>query len=560
MRRAIPWLVSDFVFLLPLVLGPQVVAQAGADSTAASAEAQRAVPAAAEALKFTNKGQLVLVPVVVTGDHGEYVGGLGRDAFKIEEGKKARETAIFEEVKTVAPKAKARAEILAGRSNFNDSDLHVTVVVLDMVNTPYLYVPGGKQHLVDFLSRILSNSLQRGEPTAMFGLGKNGLTLLHPFTSDTAVLVEALRHVEPEMGAHKLKESPPTVAGQSADMQRAVYETAQRISDFINERPTVGFYQRDFVWTTLDAMAQVGHAYPAIPGRKTLIWASGGLPFQIDDMEEFARLGPQTMEKYAAAWRALDEAGVAGYPVDLAELADRGSSLYVRFRATSHSRDTLNSFADATGGTACLKTTEVERCIAGAEDDSHAYYLLGYYLPANDKKAGWRKLKVNVAAAGVHVRARQGFYVPDAAEKAAETSERRMLDALRSPVDFTGVRFNVREVPVSTGSKPVAAEKSLHKFSVRVAGNSIVVDAQNGNAIDMTLVAVAFAANGKNAGNTELHMTSRLPPEKVGELRKSGIQGTALLELAPGNYDIHFVVRDNQNGGIGSVVYPLEVK
>ncbi len=551
MARAMLRLVCGLVLIFPFLTGARVVAQAGAGPAAA-----------AEELKFTSKTQLVLVPAVVTGDHGQHVGGLGRDAFKIEEGKKPREATIFEEMKTIAPAEKARAATLAGRSNFTDSDVgnwRLTVVVLDMLNTGYLYLPGGKQHLVDFLSKVLSTSLQRGEPTAMFGLGTSGLKLLHPFSSDTAVLVEALRHVQMDIGAHPIRE-PVVLAGQSAGMQKAVNETAQRISDFINERPPVRFLQRDLVWTTLNAMTQIAHAYSAIPGRKSMIWASGRLPFMIDDPDWFAVLGPQTAEKYDEAWRALVTAEIAAYPVDLSGLDDRNSSAYVRFGPASRARDSLITLADATGGTACMKTTEVADCMARAVDDSQAYYLLGYYLPANDQKPGWRKLKVRVEATGAQVRAREGFYVPGPTKDTPEERHREIEDAMRSPVDFTGVRLNVREIPVSAGSKPAAPGRSLHEFSVGVLGNSVSVDAGRGNAIDMTLVAVAFAPNGANAGHTELHMATQLPPDRVDVLRKSGIQGTPLLELAPGKYDIRFVVRDNLNGGIGSVVYPLEVK
>jgi VWFA-related protein len=551
MWRSMLRLVCGLALIFPLLTGAPVSAQAGAGPAAA-----------AEEPKFTSKTQLVLVPVVVTGEHGEFVGGLGRDAFKIEEGKKAREATIFEEVKTFAPAAPARAATLAGRSNFTDSDVQnwrLTVVVLDMLNTGYLYLPGGKQHLVDFLSKILSDSLQRGEPTAMFGLGTNGLTLLHPFSSDTAVLVEALRHVQMDIGAHPIRE-PVVLPGQSAGMQQAVNETAQRISDFINEGPALRLVYRDLVWTTLDAMTQIAHAYSAIPGRKTMIWASGRLPFMIDDPDWFAHMGPQTTEKYDEAWRSLVAAEIAGYPVDLSGLDDRNSSAYVRFGPASRARDSLITLADATGGTACMKTTEVAECIARGVEDSHAYYLLGYYLPANDQKEGWRKLKVKVEATGAQVRARAGFYVPSPTKDTPEARHREIEEAMRSPVDFTGVRLNVREIPVSAGSKATAPGKSLHQFSVGVLGKSVSVDAGKSNAIDMTLVAVAFAHDGANAGHAELHMAAQLPPDRVEALRKSGIQGTPLLELAPGKYDIRFVVRDNLSGGIGSVVYPLQVK
>lgn len=50
-------------------------------------------------------------------------GGLGREAFKIEEHGKAREAALFEEVKTVAPDTKSRPALaIPARSNFNYAD------------------------------------------------------------------------------------------------------------------------------------------------------------------------------------------------------------------------------------------------------------------------------------------------------------------------------------------------------------------------------------------------------------------------------------------------------
>jgi hypothetical protein len=221
---------------------------------------------------------------------------------------------------------------------------------------------------------------------------------------------------------------------------------------------------------------------------------------------------------------------------------------------------TLRAFADATGGIPCVNTNDLEKCFAHAIEDSRSYYLLGYYLPSDDQKPGWRKLKVKVAAEGAHVRARQGFYVPGPAEDTPEARQRQMVDALRLPVEFTGVRLNVRELPVSAGTKPVAAGKSIHEFSVGVIGNSITVDTEDGNAVDLTVVLVAFSAKGKNAGQAEHQVTAKLPPEMLAKIRKTGLGVKQSLELAPGKYDVRFAVRDNLNGEIGSVGYPLEVK
>jgi len=540
MRRAMLRLVCGVIFVISFLSGSRAVAQAGADQTAGT-----------QVRKFAGRTQLVLVPVVVTDEHGKHVSGLGRGAFKIEEGKKEREATIFEEVKTVAPETEARAAKVAGYSNFAVSDVHnwrVSVVVLDLLNTGYMYWPGGKEHLVDFLSKTLANVLESGEPVAMYALGTKGLKQLHPFTSDTAVLVEALRHVQARVGPEKIDE-PPAAPGESAERHKEVVETAQRISDFFNDRPAVRFNGRDLARTTLEAMKQIADGYAAIPGRKTLIWASGGLPLPMDDPDRIDKLGLQTGAIYDRAWRALVASEIAAYPVDLDLVSDRSSSMF--------RRDSLTTLAQATGGNACIKKTEMEACMARALEDSHAYYLLGYYLPENDQKAGWRKLKVTVEATGAEVRARNGFYTPGPAVDNEEARQGDIVDALHSPVNYTGVRMNVREMPVSGGP---AGGQRRQEFSVRVLGSSVTVDAQNGNAMDMTMVAVAFTESGANAGHAELHIGDKVPADKLEELGKFGVRGTPSLELGPGKYNIRIAVRENLSGRMGSVAFPLEVQ
>lgn len=570
-----------FSFLSHSQLLSQINQDAKAPGSAAkqvSAEVKSAAPAATP--KFTSRSQLVLVPVVVTGKNGDHVGGLRRDAFKIEEHGKVREATIFEEVKTVAPAAKARqAGTVEGRSNFSYGDAkswRMTVVVLDMLNTPFLYQAEGKRQLI----RYLSKSLEREEPTTLFGLGGNGLRQLHSFSTDTGVLIEALKKVKGQVSPDEINEqSEATIADMTVDDSSA---EAQQISDFVNDTEAItnAFYQREAIRTTLTAMTQIAHAYAAIPGRKTLIWASGGFPFTIDDPLAFARMGNDMVEKYEETWRALVSADIAVYPVDVTGLAvwagaasrnfdlsrsrpgnrfGSNSAMSIPYDKAAQKQATLRAFADATGGTACVNTNDIEKCFARAVDDSRAYYMLGYYLPSDDQKPGWRKLKVKVASEGVHVRARQGFYVAGPLEETPELRRRQLVDALRAPVEFTGVRLKVRETPVAAGTK-AAVGKSLHEFEVDVLGDSVRVDDQSGNAVDLTVVAVAFSANGKNGGQTELHVATKLAPERLAKIRLSGLAVRPSLELAPGKYELRFAVRDNLSGETGSVEYPLEAR
>jgi hypothetical protein len=262
--------------------------------------------------------------------------------------------------------------------------------------------------------------------------------------------------------------------------------------------------------------------------------------------------------KYEETWRDLNSAGFSIYSVDVSDLAGFKGSL-ISYGSTNRKQQTLRQFAYETGGLPCVGIgIDIEKCFVHAVADSSSYYLLGYYLPSNDMKPGWRKLKVKVE--GVHgsdVRARSGFYVSGAAEETAAIRHRKLAEALSSPVEYTGVRFNVREVPAE--GKTATAGKSWHAFEVGVLGNSITVDELKGNAVELSVVAVAVGSDGKDHGHLDHQMSAKLQPEMVAKFRKTGLSTVQPLELAPGKYDVRFAVRDNLNGEIGTVGYPLVV-
>ena len=51
-----------------------------------------------------------------------------------------------------------------------------------------------------------------------------------------------------------------------------------------------------------------------------------------------------------------------------------------------------------------------------------------------------------------------------------------------------------------------------------------------------------------------------MAPEKFAKLKSEGVDYAGDLHLAPGNYLVRFVVRDNQSGRMGSVTAPLAVE
>lgn len=547
MNRAILRSASVLVFLVSLFSNAQLWAQAAkAESTA-----RQATPA--DIPTFTSRTQLVLVPVMVKGKKGEHISGLGRDAFKVEEQGKPRTVATFEEVKPVAAGVKASiGPQLVGRSNFNFENAprgHMTIVVMDLLNTPYLYMGDGKRRVIEMLAK----TLPANEATVVFGLGVHGLKQLYAPTADTAGLLAAMQGVKGATVMAMNGQPSADEALSNAEFNNPI-QTAE--SGGLRGGLHLGGDLQDTSWTTLTALSQIASAYSTIPGRKTLIWASAGM----SGRPSLGMSHTTLLNKIEDIWRELNAADIAVYSVDVSGLSSFNGTL-TRYGALAERERSLRTFAEETGGKSCAGTAvDIEKCLVHSFDDAGSYYLLGYYLPYDEQKPGWRKLKVKVSSDEAHVRAREGFYVSNVKRETPEQRQRKLLDALQSPVELTGVRLNVREVPVGPGIKSASAGASQHEFAIGVVGDSVTVDEQNGNAVDLSVVAVAFARDGKEHGRIDHQMTSKVQPELLQRFRKTGLSTRQSLDLARGNYIIKFAVRDNLTVEIGTVEYPLEVK
>ena len=538
-----------------------------------------------ELAKLSARTDLVLVPVLVT-SAGKHVPGLQKDAFRIEENGKTRSISVFDEVTTEKLPTHAKEDPSQAHSNFlvrEEQPWRLTAVVLDMINTPAMRQADAKKQLIDYLLR----SASREEPMAIFGLNGSGLHQLHPFTKDTQVLIAALQKLKVSLSSQE-QTQPPEVftddpsAEQASDEEQLMSDFMQELSDNLSAD-----YQRFATRQTLIAMRQLSHALDAVPGRKTLIWASAGFPFTIDDPRSFARQGDDLQTEYQETWRAFNSANVAVYPVDLSALefstrslpsANSGvsstqinnirgingakSAMRLTYDQSSQQQLTLHAFADATGGRACITVEELDKCFTEAVDDSRAYYLLGYYL-GGDTQPGWRKLKVKVVGDGLHTRYRSGFYVTPKVEDSTDLRRKQFVEALAAPVQYTGLRLNVRRMQPSSGD-PVSSsgggQKKPAEFMLGVMGDSITIDRQRGNAVDLEVIALAFDSSRKSVGTTAQAVATELKPEALQKTLQTGLGIPVKLELAPGKYEVKIAVRDNLSGILGTVSMPVDLK
>lgn len=93
-----------------------------------------------------------------------------------------------------------------------------------------------------------------------------------------------------------------------------------------------------------------------------------------------------------------------------------------------------------------------------------------------------------------------------------------------------------------------------------VMGNSIMIDREKGNAIDLEVITLAFDSNHKSVATTSQAIATGLKPEMMQKTLQTGLGIPEKLDLPPGKYEVKFAVRDNFSGFLGTISVPIELK
>ncbi len=437
---------------------------------------------------------------------------------------------------------------------------------MDLLNTPFLSQARARNEMLDFLSK----SLTLNEPAALLAITNEGIREIHPFTTDTKVLMAALRCVRGKVSPIETTGSDGNYLNEQELKEVAQEEGALAALEAKSNAVFNDVQQRNAIRSTMMAMEQVAQAYAGIPGRKTMLWATSGFPFLLDDPWNRQSAGTDMIHYYKHAWRAMSDANIAIYPITAEGLVNyeyersfdvtragmrRGVSRMPsmdRYRLTV---DSLRNFADATGGKACVDRNDLSKCFAEARQDSKQYYLMGFYLGSETRKPGCHKLKVQVNRERVTARSRSGYLVGDPKNGGLHDLEVQLATALISPLDYTGVAMDVRWLGQTQDNGKTKAQ-----FAVKLPISAFTIDVTNKNAFSLRIAAMAFTLQGKPGPEISKVVMGNLKAESVAEITAGGFTYKDEISVPPGKYNVRFMIRDNQRGRLGTVSAPLEAK
>lgn len=309
----------------------------------------------------------------------------------------------------------------------------------------------------------------------------------------------------------------------------------------------------------LNILARAVDALRTARGRKSVVLLSKGFIYDTE------------MRGFKEVSRAAREANVAIYFIDARGLEAGASQFSAQAIGPTDPRDIgpaianlhyesagAVSVAEESGGFAVENTNDLSAAFKRIAAESTQYYLLGY-VSTNLKRDGrFRRIEVKVKRPGVKVRARRGYYAPDAGTAAVtrvglDPDVQRALDAPREiadvPIRVSALVFEERQPGLA--SVMLATETDVRRFGFTPQAGRMA------NVLEFAAVVTNRTTGevAKFGQSVEMSLT----PDTLRTLEKAWYPVAHEFELAPGTYEARIAVRDRNSGRVGSVTHPFQV-
>ena len=412
---------------------------------------------------------------------------------------------------------------------------------------------------VDAAKNYVNKQMQPADLVAMVSMS-TGLSLDQDFTSDKNAILRVLAAYNGDDTTGFANGGTGSTDGTSDD--------------------TTAFAADDTEYNSLNtdrellAIRSIAKSLEHVDQRKSMLYFSGGLTRNGIENQASLRAATNEAAKANLAIYSVDSRGLQAMPPggDASKGSLRGSGAYngsaitAQFNANFSSQETLATLSTDTGGKAFFDSNDFAPAFQQVQNDTEAYYILGFKSTDQRRDGSYRHLTVKVNRPDVKLEYRPGYFAPaDFQHQKTEDREIALQEQLRSDVPATDVAVYLQAlyfrandargdlfVPVSLivpGSQiPFAKVKDLDKASLDIMGT--VRRPVGKNADVCAINTTEDEHNFVSVGN--IRDTVKLSVNQAQQVERKNIQYSTGFTLAPGCYQLKFVVRENQTGAMGS--------
>ena len=401
----------------------------------------------------------------------------------------------------------------------------------------------------DAAVKFLKAQMKPPDLVAVVTFGPN-LSVLANFTNNRAILDKAVAQLIP--GVSSGIANPLYAAAQNGE-----YDVQQYTGDaYTADETEFNVFNTDQKLVAIEGLANV---LASIPGRKALVEFTGGITQTGEENRAELQAATDAANRADISIYSIDARGMYSTPPggDVTTAAPSGTSMFSGasvFHQTDQredSRDTLATLSTDTGGRAFFDLGDLSDAFPKIQQENGGYYLIGYDLPADAKLDGrWHAVRVKVKIPGARVRYRNGYYAPrDFQHLEKESRDQQLADALNSEnpevdlpiaVETSVFRLNDQQcyVPISIKLSPRALDWA-QKHDRREAAFDFAVE-------------VRAMPSGQSVAALKDTISVRLDPQRFEEVSHSNLVYQGGVVLAPGNYRLKLVAREDESGKIGT--------
>lgn len=592
-----------------------------AATPAATAPATASAPTPAVAKEspapvFHAQARLVQVDISVVDPLGRPVQGLSANDFTVLEDGKSQQVRAFEVHSGAAPAASQNGQPEAKRLPENTftnrsevtRDESLSILLLDLLNTDVPDQAFARKQMIKYLKE-----LPRGRRLGLFLLSKR-LEMVRGFTDDSATLLSTVEKILTDRSFLFTSEAerqdwqgftnqigtvaaPSINAPAAANVPNIANQTGMDLGSAgartRSNNAMEAARREQSVLFTLKSMGDIARMVAGYPGRKNLVWLSGGFPIRLNPpggafnapskgsaADPVAGLNATSNYKNAlrAMTTALTAARVAVYPVDVRGLQTAGvdigvsaaasrtfagtdqttgytDNLSTQSAARFNERSTGKEIAEQTGGE-IFAGNDIARSIARSIEDGSSYYTFAYSPEKADSDSGFRHIQVRVNRKDVKLAYRQGYY-PAAWQLSPEERKANPLIVAMRPgtPQSTMLQLTAQVSPPNANSAAVRVD---YRIDINAVEFSETTDHRRHAVIDC--LAVAFDIEGRAAGQASNAMDVTLGDAEYQAALRDGLPFHQELTLPAGTYTLRLGILDRGSQKVGTLDVPLLVE